>query len=497
MMRFTFAIAALFFFTSFSTAQRLILPGDYPDPSVVKIGDTYWASATTSNWFPAYPILHSKDLINWTSAGNIFTKMPEWADYYFWAPEITYDNGKVYVYYSAHKKNGNLCLAVATADKPEGPYTDLGPVMCQEVGSIDGFPMRDENGKLHLIWKEDANSVNKPTPIWIMEMKEDRTGLIGEKKELFRNNQPWEGNLVEGVSMMKHGQYFYAFYAAAGCCGTGCTYTTGIARAKSLAGPWEKYEKNPVLANDENWKCPGHGTPVERDGKYYFMYHAYDREGSVYTGRQGLLIEFKFTPDGWIEFIKEKAPAANFRAQVSDNFKGKKLSDDWQWSVFHKLNYQVKNKRLEVDALNTPTGAFIGQKTLSPEYTAQVMVSNRHSDAFAGLAAIGDEKNTVSVLSTGDSIKVVQVRDGKETLVKGRAYHKGKKLYLRMVVRNGKDINFFYSNKNDNYLPLNETPVNGAFLPPWDRAIRVGLVSKGSPGQKAAFKDFSLNQDLE
>lgn len=87
-------------------AQQLVLPGDHPDPSVVKIGDTYWASATTSNWMPAYPLLQSKDLINWTPKGHVFNQLPSWADYYFWAPEISYENGKVYVYYAAHKKTG-------------------------------------------------------------------------------------------------------------------------------------------------------------------------------------------------------------------------------------------------------------------------------------------------------------------------------------------------------------------------------------------------------
>src|SRR5688572_2755362 len=95
-----------------ATAQQLVLPGDNPDPSVVKIGDTYWASATTSNWMPAYPLFKSKDLINWRLAGSVFSTLPAWADYYFWAPEISYENGKVYIYYSAHKKNGNLCVGI-------------------------------------------------------------------------------------------------------------------------------------------------------------------------------------------------------------------------------------------------------------------------------------------------------------------------------------------------------------------------------------------------
>ena len=72
-----------------------------------------------------------------------------------------------------------------------------------------------------------------------MEMDESRKKLIGEKKELFRNDAKWEGNLVEGVSMIRHGDYFYAFYAGGGCCGRACSYGIGVGRSKDLLGPWK------------------------------------------------------------------------------------------------------------------------------------------------------------------------------------------------------------------------------------------------------------------
>src|SRR6478672_2332387 len=125
----------LFLFIVKINAQTLVLPGDHPDPSVVKIGDSYWSSSTTSNWFPAFPLMKSKDLVHWEQKGYVFNQLPSWADYYFWAPEISYDKGKVYVYYAAHKKNGNLCVGVASANKPEGPFQDHGPLICQEDGS--------------------------------------------------------------------------------------------------------------------------------------------------------------------------------------------------------------------------------------------------------------------------------------------------------------------------------------------------------------------------
>jgi xylan 1,4-beta-xylosidase len=489
-----FCVAIFLLIFSISNAQQLVLRGDYPDPSVIRIGDTYWASATTSNWMPAYPILKSKDLVNWKLVSHVFMKLPDWADYYFWAPELSYENGKVYVYYAAHKKGGNLCVAVASADKPEGPYTDHGPLVGQEDGSIDAFPMRDENGKLFLIWKEDANSVGKPTPIWAGQMNEERTKLIGEKKELFRNTAPWEMNLVEGVSMVRHGDYFYAFYAAAGCCGAACTYGVGIARSKTLLGPWEKYSKNPVLTKDENWNCPGHGTPIEKDGKHYFMYHAYDKNTTVYTGREGLLSEYVFTADGWIEFVKGNSSGTAAITNLTDNFRGRSLSGQWQWSVFQQPQYRVKGGELYVDAASSP-GNFLAQKTTTGNYSLSVKVHAKKSNAVPGIAIIGDEKNLVEAVYENNGIRIIQVKDGKETEIARKEFHAGKKFYLQVKVNNANQIRFAYSSNGKNYIPINSPPVNGAYLPPWDRAVRAGVIAKGESGSHAVFDRFQLVND--
>jgi len=382
---------------------------------------------------------------------------------------------------------------VASADKPEGPYTDHGPLMCQEVGSIDAFPMRDENGKLYIIWKEDGNSVNKPTPIWAQQMNEERTALMGEKRELFRNNEKWENNLVEGVSIIKNGDYYYAFYAAAGCCGRECTYQTGVARSKNLFGPWEKYEKNPILVNDDEWKCPGHGTPIEKDGKYYFLYHAYDKNTNVYTGREGLLIEFRFTADGWIEFIKDTAANDVALVSITDNFSGRTISSNWQWSVFQPVSYKQKRGKLELIAMPSPSGAYLGVKTISGNYTSTVQVNTKQTKATFGIGSIGDDKNAVSVLYNDNVIKLVQLKEGIESEILQKKINARRNMYLQMQVKNGKDITFFYSVDSKNFQQLNSTPVDGSFLPPWDRSLRVGLIAKGDTNQKVSFDNFQLN----
>lgn len=473
-------------------AQQLVLPGDYPDPSAVKIGDWWWATATSSNWFPAYPLLKSKDLVHWQQEGYVFNEMPQWADYYFWAPEISYDKGKVYVYYAAHKKGGNLCVGVASADRPEGPYRDHGPLMCEPAGSIDAFPMRDQNGKLFLIWKEDGNSIRQPTPIWAMEMNEERTALIGEKKELFRNDLPWERNLVEGVSIRKHNGWYYAFYAAAGCCGPGCTYATGVARARNLLGPWEK-KPEPVMTSNTEWVCPGHGTPVEKDDRFYFLYHAYNKKTHQYTGREGMLAEYRLTADGWIEFVRDSAAAHVQPKAVVDKFRNRNLSEHWQWNVFQQPQKRIRGGNLLLSGLPTPGGVFLGQRTPAGDYDANAVVHARKSNAAAGIALIGDEKNLITMVVEGSWIRVLQVKEGTEQELGREHIGNHKKIHLSMQVRNGKDVVFLYSTNGQDYKTLQTTFINGSYLPPWDRALRAGLVSKGTPEEVAVFDRFDLN----
>jgi beta-xylosidase len=318
--------------------------------------------------------------------------------------------------------------------------------------------------------------------------------LIGAKRELFRNDKPWEGNLVEGVSMIRNGDYFYAFYAAAGCCGAGCDYKTGVARAKNLMGPWEKYSKNPILLDNGPWKCPGHGTPIKKDNKFYFMYHAYDTAGYINTGRQSLLQEFRFLPDGWIEFVNGQAPGSQIMPRRRDDFNGDKLSGDWQWSVFQNINKKVKKGRLELNGLPEASGAFLGQQPYTTDYNSTVKIVRRKSKAAAGIALIGDEKNIVSAQVKGSNVYITQVKDGRDSILSTHNIPRGKKGILQMQVRNGKDITFLYGKDQGTFTSLNTKKIDGKYLPPWDRGLRVGVVSKGSVDQKAIFDSFEITE---
>ncbi|WP_375435450.1 family 43 glycosylhydrolase [uncultured Hymenobacter sp.] len=481
-----------------------VLAGDFPDPSITKVGDTYWATATSSNWGPMFPLLKSTNLTDWELAGHVFPKeLPAWADYYFWAPEISQEGNKTYIYYTAHKKGGNLAVAVAVADNPAGPYRDLGPLVGQEVGSIDGFPMRDEKGELYLIWKEDGNSRNLPTPIWAQRLNDEHTALLGEKKELFRNTAPWEGNLVEGVSMIKRNEYFYAFYAANGCCGHTCTYGTGIARAKSLLGPWEKYEKNPILTKNDKWACPGHGTVFNRGNRWYMLHHAYDTRSFEFVGRQGVLSEFTWTADGWPEFRGGSVPAnpAPLAARdLSDEFDGPTLLPSWQWPVEERPTVAVRGGQLQLTARPQHSGAVLGQHTTTADYTATTTLLNPATlpaGTVAGIAAHGDPENTLALTAGGGKLQLWQLEKGKQKTISETKLPTAAALTFRLKAENGNQFRFDYSADNGKTwqaLPAaGAAAINGAYLPPWDRGVRVGVLARGPVAATATFERFALD----
>jgi xylan 1,4-beta-xylosidase len=493
-----------------TTYSNPVISGDYPDPSVIRVNQDYWATATTSDWAPLFPLLHSTDLVNWTQVGNVFKKRPEWAVGMFWAPEISQYQGKYYVYYVGRRRNGPLSIAVATSDKPQGPYVDHGPMIGQDAGSIDPVPVTDENGVRYLVWKEDGNSRKQPTPIWAQQLSPDGTKLIGEMHELIRNDVPWEGNLVEGAFVLKHGDYFYMFYSGNACCGRACTYGLGVARAKRLLGPWEKNPANPVIEGNDTWKCPGHGSIVsDPAGHDYLMYHAYSAKDFIYVGRQALLDRVEWQENGWPRLSDRtpsvsapaplKKPAKHAEDRFFDDFRSKDLRPEWQWPqanepVVRKANDGGITLSANHDHQNDSIGAVLAIKTTSGSYvaTTELNLENLISNARAGLSAYGDHANALGVSMRGGVLSIWKRQNNKEEIIASAEIGSSKRIQLRMSASEGHKFTFS-SNTGKGWNPLApEIDIEGAYLPPWDRGIRAALTVGGPEGASATFNSFKI-----
>jgi len=329
-----------------------LVKGDWPDPDLTLVDGAYYTVATSTNWAPTFRVLRSTDLRNWAIAGSVFERPPAWTRDSFWAPELTkLPRGGFAFFYSAMPRrawvtraNGVTvpargksqrpwyCLGVATAARPEGPWRDLGrPLRCVPDGTIDPTPV-SSGGRLHLVYKEDANAFGRPTPIVIQRLRADGRRLLGQPRELLRNNpRSWERNVIEAPFLVRRGGWWHMLYSGALCCSRQCAYAVGSARARTLAGPWRRNPANPILRSGAGWRCPGHVSVAGG----FAAFHAYRAGDGHLAGRQMHVARLGFAR-GWPRIgngrpLPPLAGAA--RTSFDDSFGGPGLAPEWEWPV--------------------------------------------------------------------------------------------------------------------------------------------------------------------
>ena len=304
---------------------RLVIDADAPDPSVIRVADTYYAAATSGNKPQAYQRYRSKDLLTWEPMGYIFDKWPEWTNGSFWAPELFDLCGRTMCYYTARQKSdGTSCIGVAMADGPEGKFKDYGPLVRTTNEAIDAFVFRDGT-QLYITWKAyGLDPGRRPIELLCQRLSPDGLHLEGEPFMLLRDD---ERQGMEGQCVFRQGEWWYILYSIRDCCSPKSDYAVSVARSHSLEGPWEKYEGNPILegetpsnspskgrkalphrggrVGEEGLQSCGHGTMVRTpSGEMYYLCHAYFWN-RYKEGRKAVLFRLEIGEDGWVHPIKD------------------------------------------------------------------------------------------------------------------------------------------------------------------------------------------------
>lgn len=518
------SILLLFVTVYFQVAfSNPVLRGDNPDPSIVKIHDSlYYATSTTNEWAPIFPIFKSVDLLNWKIVNFVFPNGSSdtkdgWAKKHFWAAELSYDKEqqKLFAYYTAIPEEGKLRCGVASLDLDlieTGNFIDHGPVIVDDenCGTIDAFELQIGN-KYYVLWKNDGNACEVDSHIWAQEINKERTQLLREKQIVLSQSQNWEKSLIEGACFFYYDQYIYAIYSAGACCDGAYDYATGIARVRKddffKKEKWEKYAHNPIISSDDEWRAPGHGTVVIDNGHVYFLYHAYADKTDYSVGREGVLVELKQTKDGWFTVdkpAKYRTPLNGF----SDSFDDDKLNFNWQWFVTEpKPQYNISPQGLILYASdqNNGLGSFLGTRILSgnfqiitevkPPINAQGGILLAGSFAGAtwpmelggiGLSLSSSELSVFSSLSSRNSHEVLKSLKG----------NFDEDYSLKIEVKdNCKNLSFFYKKKRDkNWLHFYSTEFDMKKYLPWGMGYRAGIFSKGKLPNSLVFRSFELKQ---
>jgi len=84
--------------------------------------------------------------------------------------------------------------------------------------AADATYFRDVNagGQGYIVWKEDANSVGRPTTIYATPVSDSGRNITGDSVPLFANDpSSWEGAVTEGPWVVNHNGFYYVFYSGA------------------------------------------------------------------------------------------------------------------------------------------------------------------------------------------------------------------------------------------------------------------------------------------
>lgn len=462
-----------------------ILGGDYPDPSVIRVGDDFYMTHSSFEYYPGLLVWHSKDLVNWEPVCHALT------DYVgsVWAPDLVKYGDMYYIYFPANNTNW-----VVTAPSPSGPWSkpkDVG------VGFIDPGHLVDDDGVRHLHLSDGH----------IVRLTDDGLSAVGEPMKVYDGWQfpkDWlvECFCLEAPKVTRRNGYYYLTVAEGGTAGPATSHMVVSSRSRTPWGPWEHSPYNPIVHTRdkaEQWWSRGHGTLVDDSkGNWWIMYHGYERHFHT-LGRQTLMEPVEWTPDGWfrvpdganVEKSIEKPsgiPVTGGMA-LSDDFTGESLGIQWQFFR------EYTPERLEF----TGDGLVMEPQGASPTDSKPLLCipMNYSYEITVEVEITGDATGGLLLFYSPDTYCGLGLRkDFFITYMRGRDYVRerntvGNHVYLR-VLNEEHQVSTYYSLDGNNWTKsdrsmdtsgYNHNTFGGFF------SLRTGLFSAGEG--TVTFRNFT------
>lgn len=249
--------------------------------------------------------LRSTDLESWQYMGPVFPSSPEWAktevpkfDGNIWAPDISFHNGKYYLYYSISSFASNRsCIGVATnltldRNNPAYRWEDHGKLIESVPGrdnwnAIDPNLIFDENGTPWLSFGSfwgGLKIVKLSNDLFSVAVPQEWHTIASRERDSSLDETDPGNAAIEAPFIFRKGDYYYLFVSFDLCCrAENSNYNIRFGRSKSVIGPY--VDKNGVdlmqgggtllLAGDEKFYGVGHNSVYTFKGNDYLLCHGY------------------------------------------------------------------------------------------------------------------------------------------------------------------------------------------------------------------------------
>lgn len=324
---------------------------DFPDPFVWKYYGEYWAICT-GLWHDGgvFGVLQSRDLINWTDCGSAINPAPITDVPFYWAPEVFYENGKFYLYYSVGNEE-LMQIRVATSEQPAGKYVDSGRRLTHEPFAIDAHVFADADGAKYLFYATDFLAHSHIGTGTVRDKMRSPLALTGEPQPVTRAKFDWQiydparaskggvrWHTIEGSAVLKRKSLYYQMFSGGNW--QNISYGVSYATTRDIADPaeWEQAADGqtvlPILKTIENRVIgPGHNSVV-RGPDNFQLYAVYHRWAADLSGRQMALDKLDFAGERMFimgaSFEPQPAPPAPTFEDFFDRAVDQGLGANWE-----------------------------------------------------------------------------------------------------------------------------------------------------------------------
>ncbi len=455
------------------TYKNPILHADYSDPDAIRVGSDYYMVSSSFEDVPGLPILHSKDLVNWTLVGHALKRQPPFEHFSIprhgegvWAPSIRYHSGEFYIYYP----DPDFGIYLTKAKNAAGPWSD--PVLVAGgKGLIDPCPLWDDDGQVYLVHAYAGSRAGIKSVIAVKKLNSEGTSAIDEGVLVYDGHEL--DPTIEGPKFYKRNGYYYIF-APAGGVSTGWQL---VLRSKNIYGPYER--RNVMDQGSTPTNGPHQGAWVTTQASEDWFLHFQDKEA---YGRIVHLQPMKWIKDWPVigvdkdsdgkgePVLRYKKPAVGKTYSIqtppeSDEFNGTTLGLQWQWMANPKATWAFPNTakgtlRLFSDKLPDSAQNLWGaphvllQKFPAEEFmvtTKLTFTPNPRLEAErAGLTIMGLSYASLAIRSAKDGNSLVyavcqEAGKNKRETEKQLLKTKDSTVYFRVKVTRGGKCQFSYS----------------------------------------------------
>lgn len=465
------------------TYKNPILYADYSDPDVCRVGDDYYMTASSFNCIPGLPILHSKDLVNWTIIGyaikeglppaSVFSKVMHGGG--VWAPSIRYHKGEFYIYYG----DPDYGIYMTKTKNPAGEWEPL--VLVKEgKGLIDSCPLFDNNGDVYLAHAYAGSRAGIKSLLAVTKLTPDGKKAIGESKIIYDGHDL--DPTIEGPKFYKRNGYYYIFAPAGGV-------ATGWQLAMRSKSPFGPYERKVVMAQGQTpVNGPHQGGWVDTTtGEDWFIH--FQDVGAL--GRITHLQPMKWVNDWPVigvdkdgdgcgdPVLSYKKPNVGKSYPVatpaeSDEFSTNELGLQWQWHANPQSWWYFTDQTRGVLSLYSvpivdgykslwDVPNLLMQKTPASEFTATMKLTfcpdNRYFGERTGLVVMGLDYGVLAFENTEKGFvlsqaECINAEKGSEETVNASVILKDSTVYLRVKVSKDTSCVFSYSEDGTKFITL-------------------------------------------